>query len=78
MAILHVRDINDRLYDSLKQKALLDNRSISEEVISILKTYLSNPDIYTINSTREFLKLSWDDNRNYEKIPKYISNNRNI
>jgi plasmid stability protein len=68
MAILQVRDIDDRLYDTLKQKAQIDNRSISQEVISILETYLSNPDIYNINSTREFLKLSWDDNRNADEI----------
>jgi plasmid stability protein len=46
MAILQVRDIDDRLYDSLKQKAQINNRSISQEVISILETYLSNPGIY--------------------------------
>jgi hypothetical protein len=68
MASLQVRDVDDRLYDSLKQKAQIDNRSISQEVISILETYLSNPDIYNINSTREFLKLSWDDNRNADGI----------
>jgi plasmid stability protein len=68
MAILQVRDLDDRLYDSLKQKALFDNRSISQEVISILETYLANPDIYTVNATREFLKLSWDDARNADEI----------
>ncbi|MDR1107743.1 MAG: antitoxin [Spirochaetaceae bacterium] len=68
MAILQVRDIDDRLYDSLKKKAQTDNRSISQEVISILETYLSNPDMYNINSTREFLKLSWDDNRKAGEI----------
>jgi plasmid stability protein len=68
MAILQVRDIDDRLYDSLKQKALLDHRSISQEIISILETYLSNPDIYTVNATREFLKLSWDDSKNADEI----------
>jgi plasmid stability protein len=68
MAILQVRNVDDRLYDSLKQKAQIDNRSISQEVISILEIYLSNPDSYSINSTREFLKLSWDDNRNADEI----------
>jgi plasmid stability protein len=68
MAILQVRDIDDRLYDSLKQKAKIDNRSISQEVISILETYLSNPNNYITDSTREFLKLSWDDNRTAGEI----------
>jgi hypothetical protein len=56
------------LYDSLKQKALNENRYISQEVIAILETYLSNPHIYNTNSTQEFLKSSWDDNRNADKI----------
>jgi plasmid stability protein len=76
MAILQVRDVDDRLYDSLKQKAKIDNRSISQEVIVILETYLSNPDIYNINSTREFLKLSWDDNRNAKEIINDIIKDR--
>jgi plasmid stability protein len=63
MAILQVRDIDDRLYDSLKQKAQSENRSISQEVTVILETYLANPNSYNTNSTQEFLKLSWNDNR---------------
>jgi plasmid stability protein len=68
MAILQVRDIDDRLYDSLKQKAQSENRSISQEVTVILETYLANPNIYNTNSTREFLKLSWDDNKTAAEI----------
>ena len=68
MAILQVRDIDDRLYNSLRQKARRDNRSISQEVIAILETYLSNPLMYNTNSTQEFLELSWDDNRDAGEI----------
>jgi plasmid stability protein len=76
MAILQVRDIDDRLYDSLKQKALLDHRSISQEVISILEMYLSNPDNYAITATRDFLKLSWDDDRNADEIIESLMKDR--
>jgi plasmid stability protein len=76
MAILQVRDIDDRLYDSLKQKAQSDNRSISQEVIAILETYLSNPNNHIINSTRELLKLSWDDNKNADEIINDLINDR--
>jgi plasmid stability protein len=68
MAILQVRDIDNRLYSSLKQKAQMDNRSISQEVISILEAYLSNPDALTANSTKEFLNLYWEDNRTADEI----------
>ena len=40
MAMLQVRDIDDRLYDRLKFAAKCDNRSISQQVISILKDKL--------------------------------------
>jgi plasmid stability protein len=76
MAILQVRGIDDKLYDTLKQKAQIENRSISQEVISILEKYLSVPDYYNINSTREFLNLSWEDNKNANEIVKDMVKDR--
>jgi plasmid stability protein len=76
MAILQVRDMDDRLYASIKQKAKNDNRSISQEVISILETYLSNPDMFSANATREFLNLTWDDDRSAKKIIDSIAKDR--
>lgn len=79
MAILQVRDIDDRLYSSLKAIAKSENRSISQEVISIIEKYLSNPAIYKNNPTREFLALSgaWDDERNADEIIDSIKKSRN-
>ncbi|MDR3335909.1 MAG: antitoxin [Treponema sp.] len=76
MAILQVRDIDDKLYDTLRQKAKIENRSISQEVISILEKYLSNPIYFTINSTKEFLNLSWEDSRDAKEITKDIVKDR--
>ncbi len=78
MAILQVRDIDDRLYASLKAIAKSENRSISQEVISIIEKYLSNPAIYKSNPTREFIALSgaWDDNRDADEIIDSIKNAR--
>jgi hypothetical protein len=76
MAILQVRDIDNRLYDTLRQKAQIENRSISQEVISILEKYLSVPDYYNINSTREFLNLTWEDNKNANEIVKDMVKDR--
>lgn len=77
MAILQVRDVDDRLYSSLKTLAKAENRSISQEVISILEKYLSNPTKYN-NSTKEFLSLSgaWDDDRTADEIITDIKSNR--
>jgi hypothetical protein len=78
MAILQVRDIDDRLYSSLKNLAKSENRSLSQEVISILEKYLSNPVAFKNNPTREFLSLSgsWEDNRTADAIVKDIKKNR--
>ena len=78
MAILQVRDMDDRLYASLKDLAKSENRSLSQEVISILEKYLSNPAAFEGNSTREFLALSgsWDDDRSAEEILQDIRQSR--
>jgi plasmid stability protein len=78
MAILQVRDIDDRLYSSLKTLAKSENRSLSQEVISILEKYLSNPVVFKNNPTRDFLSLSgsWADKRTADEIVKDIKKNR--
>lgn len=78
MAILQVRDLNDKLYFSLRQMAKIENRSISQEVITILERYLSNPAVYNHNPTKEFLKLSssWEDSRTSNEIIKDIKSSR--
>ncbi|ULQ58537.1 antitoxin [Brucepastera parasyntrophica] len=76
MAILQVRDIDDRLYASLKQKAQKENRSISQEVISILEKYLANPNRIKENPTMEFLNLSWEDDREADEIIKELRTSR--
>jgi hypothetical protein len=78
MAILQVRDVDDRLYASLKTIAKMENRSISQEVISIIEKYLSNPTLYKSNPTKEFISLSgsWSDARSSEEIISDIRESR--
>jgi plasmid stability protein len=76
MAILQVRGIGDRLYDTLKQRAHIHDRSISQEVISILEKHLSAPDAFNTHATREFLNLSWEDNRSADEIIADIGKGR--
>ena len=70
MAMLQVRDIDDRLYDRLKFAAKRDNRSISQQVVTILQNYFTSVPVKPKNATEEFLKLagSWEDARNTEEI----------
>lgn len=78
MAILQVRDIDDRIYENLKRISQQNKRSISQEVIHIIETYLSNPQTIKKNSTEEFLKLagSWEDNKSAKEIIAEIRNGR--
>ena len=78
MAMLQVRDMDDRLYDRLKFAAKRDNRSISQQVVTILQYYFTSIPVKTKNATEEFLKLagSWEDMRNTEEIIDDIRNNR--
>ena len=58
MAMLQVRGIDARLYDRLKIGAKLDNRSISQQVVTILQNYFTYASVKTKNATEEFLKLA--------------------
>jgi plasmid stability protein len=78
MAILQVRDIDDRIYEHLKRTAKQNRRSISQEVVHIIETYLSESHTLRKNSTEEFLKLagSWKDERTAEDIIMDIRKSR--
>jgi plasmid stability protein len=79
MANLQVKDIDENLYETLRRLATDDRRSISQEVVYILKKYLSLPDSFERNPTDEFLKLagSWEnDSRSADEIIEDIYSNR--
>ena len=58
MAILQVKGMNNQLYEALKRRAELENRSISQEVISIITQHLGRKENDQMKVTAEFLKLS--------------------
>ena len=70
MATLQVRSIDDRLYKALGKRALMDNRSISQEVVMIIKQYLSTADSSHARKSDALLELagSWQDERSADKI----------
>ena len=77
MATLQVKDIDDQLYESLKNTAKSQNRSVSQEVIHIIEKYLQNPAQFSVNQTKEFLSLSgtWVDDRMPDEIISSIKQN---
>jgi hypothetical protein len=78
MSTLQVRDIDARLYESIRTLAIAGKRSISQEVISILEKYVSSPAALETNPTDEFLKLAgaWDDERSASSIVKDMKSSR--
>jgi hypothetical protein len=78
MATLQVKGIDSRLYETLRRRAQLDSRSISQEVILIIQEYLSGTSRQFKNSTQEFLKLSgaWAGSESAKEIIDYIRASR--
>ena len=78
MATLQVRSIDDGLYRALSKRAKMENRSISQEVIAIIKDFLSHTHKNHRNATNTFLKLagSWQDPRDANEIADEIRGSR--
>ena len=74
MAVLQVRSMDDEMYQALGRRAKMDNRSISQEVISIIEQFLSSPIAQSPSTDEEALRLagSWKDSRPPENIADSI------
>ena len=72
MAILQIKGMDDALYARLRQMAAADHRSISQEVLHLIKEYLARQEGQTAaeTSARELLALasSWEDERSADEI----------
>ncbi len=78
MANLQVRDICNRLYKSLRRRAELEHRSVSQEVVMIIESHLKRDNLETERQTLEFRKLdnSWNDDKDAEYIVSDIRSSR--
>lgn len=78
MANLQVRDIDNKLYDSLKKRAKRQRRSLSQEVIHIIEDYLSRPNIDSQKQSELFLQLtgSWEGKESADEILDAIRKGR--
>lgn len=78
MAVLQVRNMDDRLYENLKRRAEQENRSVSQEVVAIVKSYLSAPCPPGAHPDDAALSLAgtWADERSGEAIAESIRNRR--
>jgi len=80
MANLQIKGMDDELYTTLKDLAASENRSISQQVVYLLKLYLGRKHQFQKIKTpaQVLLELagSWEDARSSEKIIKDLKNNR--
>ena len=78
MPNLQVKDINASLYADLKTAAKRENRSVTQEVIFILEKYLSSPQNFNTNPTKDFLALtgSYQDSRSAAQIVSALRKDR--
>ncbi len=78
MATLQVKGMDNQIYETLRRRAEIDNRSISQEVISIIQDYLSRPVKQTEKATQEFLKLSakWKSKKSADTLITEIRSSR--
>lgn len=77
MATLQVRSVEDQLYEALGKRAVQDNRSISQEVVAILKEYFSRPSPPG-KANDKFLELcgTWQDDRTPVELTEVIRKSR--
>lgn len=72
MANLQIKGIDDELYNEIKKLAASEKRSVSQQVLFLVKRYLANKPRFDAAKTPSevFLELhgSWQDEREADQI----------
>lgn len=80
MANLQIKGINDELYAQIKNLAASQNRSVSQQVLFLIKEHISKKkQLDSIKTPAQILlelSGSWEDNRKPEDIVKEIKRAR--
>ncbi len=80
MANLQIKGIDDALYEQIKTLAASENRSVSQEVVFVLKSYMANKRRFqkTPTPAQVLLNLSgsWEDSREAGEIIQQIRSSR--
>jgi len=80
MANLQIKNIQDDLYEEIKKLAAAENRSISQQVLFLVKEYLAKRKHLTAakSPAQVLLELSgsWEEDKNAEQIIKEIKSAR--
>lgn len=80
MATLQVKGLDDKLYKALGARAATDNRSISQEVVTMIREFLARPPHDPQEATRAMLELagSWQDERTAKEIASDLRKARRL
>ncbi|MGB5923783.1 MAG: hypothetical protein WBF29_01895 [Syntrophobacteria bacterium] len=80
MANLQIKNVADDLYEEIKKLASAENRSVSQQVLFLVKEYLAKRKHLTAakSPAQVLLELSgsWEDDRNAEQIVREIKSAR--
>jgi hypothetical protein len=80
MANLQIKGIEDALYAQIKYLAAAENRSISQQVLFLVKAYMANKKQFRTAKTAAQVLLelsgSWEDSRGQEEIVAQIKSAR--
>jgi predicted CopG family antitoxin len=80
MANLQIKGIDDNLYERLKAMAASENRSVSQQVLYLVKSYLAKGKKIDEKKTSAQILLelsgSWDDSRSSSDIIEEIRKGR--
>jgi len=80
MANLQIKGIDDDLYNEIKNMAASQNRSVSQQVLMLIRNYLTKQ--HQIEVTKSPVQVlidlsgSWDDSRSAEEIISDIKKER--
>jgi hypothetical protein len=80
MANLQIKGLDDALYAQIKELAASENRSISQQVLFLIKRYLATKTQFLSAKTPAQILLelsgSWEDTRESDEIISQIKNAR--
>jgi len=80
MANLQIKNIDEDLYEEIKRAASAENRSVSQQVLTLIRDYLAKRNQVSKLKTpaRVLLELSgtWEDERSAEEIVRDIKKAR--
>lgn len=80
MANLQIKGIDDGLYAQIKELAAAEHRSVSQQVLSLIKAYLAKKERMATTKTPAEVLLdlagSWEDTRTAEEIVTQVRHAR--